>query len=1102
MPIDLNERREIESLANFTANSAIAIGKKDILQLTQIIDDEIDQISNSQIIDGIDNILTTMRSEKERRVREVELEIGEQKKKWIEAPKATEDLIKESLRVFQDYFTHRFQDEENKPNLCGFDQDGVFAKNMIDHLKESPKECAGIMNSFCDYIAALSYLTNERIETTLKSFPPTLSEDINCLGGSGSDIDGLIKRLTVSKEDNDLFEIHQLLSTQIISRFSLKINDGNQKHIPPFLSFCLGVESEEVIMRVIKDPFYKVPRDEVTTHSVHSEIEEYFKSFKDHLKKNSNVTNDITTAALNKIRKFQKYDANDLALATKGTNDYDTRDTLSYEEGVPVTSLMKGEDHFSWDEEKITEHVVKTSLNRLFPEYPKKNIDKPSPEDKELLQRINNRSNLFTNESKEDLMAALKSNNNDLLSTGIRNLWLLGAKFKANSPILFTDIIDQLIDPQDGSVGIFTFADKDKKIIKINPEFEKNLTIADRDKLFEITEYYETHITSPDIIKYRNHLRRISQKKPLRIEVRNTLSSRIILALNGNASCEDIEKHVNAFQNRSFSDSSRYATQKQHQDDDIIFLNDITLDQVMGRADRLEILRKFKQSKIKLPEKTINKIYKIAISEQDYDLFQEYAHYHDPLSPTFLYNLGNSIARNDDKSTLFLLNFVEELYSNENKFRDYLRTINNRYRISLIHVAAAKGSVETIKFLHDHGVDLNNRNYFSNKNSRINITVKHGQTPAHVASHHGRTEVIKLLKKLGADLDQHDSYFNRPIHYAIKGGYNTTLEALIGDNDKDRKISLTRKPLSGIGIKHESSPAYIAAVNLRFKCLKTLIDQGLTLEAQELDRIARIIVSQISLKYPDHDEEDLILDNNKDILEFILQQGASTPYRRNMPAYIKDIIDRHDHFDVVARAIVDSAQNITKGLLVDGRELVKFKNKICKQLIETYNNNPENMLEDFKLTQNTSRETTIVRGNVGYEDLHRVLPSTFKINVSRKYQPSAAALNLDPDPKQKCEKIETLGEILGALLAKKIVTSSQQILNTDLSLKPIKLTISEERKESFIKILDSRESINLVRAPLKNKPAPKASAKKSGIFGCARKLQTFPEIEKPVTERS
>lgn len=1102
MPLNLDDPKEMKDLAQTHSNQAILKGQANIVSLTETINSEIDHISDLRILEGIENILLTMRSEKDKLVKGVVGSLGEIKKKWQTAPYASEPLIKASLHVFQNYFADRFKDEENKPNLCGFDSDGVFAKNIISHLPRDPMACKGIMNSFCDYNLALSYLSNEEIVTKLESFPPKIAADINCLGGSGSDIDDLIKKMTVSSEDKILFEIHQLLSMQIVSKFNKKVYKGNHKHTPPCLSFILGVESKDVIINVILDQHYKLPRRDISTHLAHDEIHHYFKSFKKHLKNNEGVTAEIRNASFHKIRMFQdKYNANNLALATNtdavGQNNLDIRNTLSAEEKIPVTSLMQEDEegNYIWDEEKITQHVVRTSFNKFFPEYPSQDIHKPSAQDEDLLQRLNNNSNLFTDIAQQDVILALKSKNNDILSVGIRNLWLIGAKFSSNSPIQFTNIMDTLIDPEDGSLGIFTYEDETRKTIKLNPEFTINLSIANRDKLAEIPEYYQAHMTNQDVLNYKLQQGEALQKPPL--FSRLFPCPKLITLLNGNASKEEVLACLNEFKELNIVQDAKLSFSKND-------LDISTLNQLIERPDKIEILRAIKNAGIKLSDNSLQYFSNAALSNKDLTLYKAILEIIDRKDDSLLSSdLIHAVLDNNTEIALFLITSLQHIKSPEILKKDlekpfaYSRSLRGRRRPgppshgSLIHVATSQGNLKIINALVQNGVDLNQKNLFRPKLphlSKKDFAPTSGQTPAHVAATYGRTKVIKLLRKLGANLDLHDSYGDRPIHCAIKGGYATTLKALIEVNNAEEQVCITRKPfikteytghfknLPNIkkSLSHliEFSPAIIAARYLQLQCLKQLFDHGLVLNAAELNRMSQIVTNRINFdtKHISFAGSQYLVNQHIELLEFLCRKGASSPYAPVPALHIKKTLDKHDHFESIARAITKFARNnLKESLFADDRELVTFKNEICRQLIATYDFNPEQMLEDFELTKKSDR--LLPSGSIrSHEDVQRANLPRFKLDLEKKYQ----------------HPIGEKAEILGEILADKITSTKQRPLSKfpltktlAKTLAQTKFSLSEENAQSFLEILSSSDDIKNAMSSPKLKQKPKTTIRSS-----------------------
>merc|ERR1711937_508270 len=81
------------------------------------------------------------------------------------------------------------------------------------------------------------------------------------------------------------------------------------------------------------------------------------------------------------------------------------------------------------------------------------------------------------------------------------------------------------------------------------------------------------------------------------------------------------------------------------------------------------------------------------------------------------------------------------------------------------HSSIPRVQRETLRVLHELGVDLNSADHF-------------GCTPAHYVSRIGETETLRVLHELGANLHAADSYGATPAHDASGEGCTDTLWVL------------------------------------------------------------------------------------------------------------------------------------------------------------------------------------------------------------------------------------------------------------------------------------------------------------------------------------
>jgi uncharacterized protein len=83
----------------------------------------------------------------------------------------------------------------------------------------------------------------------------------------------------------------------------------------------------------------------------------------------------------------------------------------------------------------------------------------------------------------------------------------------------------------------------------------------------------------------------------------------------------------------------------------------------------------------------------------------------------------------------------------------------NEMRVSPIHSAVAARNTELVKFLIDHGAD-------------INATQTGGYTPLHAAAHNGDEELIKFLLEHMADINAMTDSGKTPMELAIASGHD------------------------------------------------------------------------------------------------------------------------------------------------------------------------------------------------------------------------------------------------------------------------------------------------------------------------------------------
>lgn len=220
---------------------------------------------------------------------------------------------------------------------------------------------------------------------------------------------------------------------------------------------------------------------------------------------------------------------------------------------------------------------------------------------------------------------------------------------------------------------------------------------------------------------------------------------------------------------------------------------------------------------------------------------------------------------------------VQELVKNGAK------TINPDGKNSAFHAAAYGGSIDTVKYFLEQGMDINTRNFeektalyetSSNRKPEVvelllkrgadpNLTDDRGDSPLHRAAYFGRVENAVLLINAKADLNLKNKYGDTALHIALKKGHLPVSKLLIENGAKiNEKNKKGQTPLD---------IAYLAADEQAVKLLSSLNaerDEKYTFGA---DKIHEAIDTQKS-----------------DYLEFLLKNGASPKnedYSGHMPVH-------------------------------------------------------------------------------------------------------------------------------------------------------------------------------------------------------------------------
>ena len=160
------------------------------------------------------------------------------------------------------------------------------------------------------------------------------------------------------------------------------------------------------------------------------------------------------------------------------------------------------------------------------------------------------------------------------------------------------------------------------------------------------------------------------------------------------------------------------------------------------------------------------------------------------------YNLKNDNDKGMTQPSLTGLLFQAVAEDNFDLLKKLIKTfgedINQRdsENMTLLHHAAERKKVDTLKFLINNGADINATNDF-------------GDTPLHMASESGHLEIVKELLANSAQIDAQDRVGNTPLHIAaqkkhtdifnllIKAGADVNLQNVVGKTPSHIWLNMT-----------------------------------------------------------------------------------------------------------------------------------------------------------------------------------------------------------------------------------------------------------------------------------------------------------------------
>ncbi len=196
-----------------------------------------------------------------------------------------------------------------------------------------------------------------------------------------------------------------------------------------------------------------------------------------------------------------------------------------------------------------------------------------------------------------------------------------------------------------------------------------------------------------------------------------------------------------------------------------------------------------------------------------------------------------------------------------------LFTETNNFGMLALHSAASAGTLESVRFLTDEGVDPNYKpeGGYSAKIRR--------RSPLHFAVETGNAEIVSLLIKAGADVFATDGSGATPLHVATQYGHKTLAQILI-------KIMGAR---AHIRDQSGTTPLHIAArqgnrdltaqlLFLQNQGLRQLVEKFLKSSAKSTD-LSHLV--DVKNKFGFSPLHYAALGGHEEVVELLLQQGAT-----------------------------------------------------------------------------------------------------------------------------------------------------------------------------------------------------------------------------------
>ena len=135
--------------------------------------------------------------------------------------------------------------------------------------------------------------------------------------------------------------------------------------------------------------------------------------------------------------------------------------------------------------------------------------------------------------------------------------------------------------------------------------------------------------------------------------------------------------------------------------------------------------------------------------------------------------------------------------------------LQDKYRQTPLHMAAAKGKVEIVRLLLEKRAEVNSRN-------------NGGQTPLHMAAGNEKVEIVLLLLEKGAEVNSPDQSRQTPLHMAVSYGKSKAIKVLL-----EKGAEVNSSDQSG------QTPLHMVAFYGNSEAVMELLNQGADINSRD-----------------------------------------------------------------------------------------------------------------------------------------------------------------------------------------------------------------------------------------------------------------------------